>query len=64
MQCYRLVFRFYSMGSYMYTVGLDVDTRAYSQQLHDHRSSYGIKILAGWLLIWFYLRLALHYFSS
>jgi len=26
MLCYPLVFRFYSMGSYMYTVGSDVDT--------------------------------------
>lgn len=26
MRCYLLVFRFYSLGSYMYTVGLDVDT--------------------------------------
>lgn len=35
MQCFQLVFRFYSMGPYMYTVGLDVDTSLFYGSNND-----------------------------
>ena len=57
MLCYLLVFRFYSVGSYMYTVGLDVDTRLFYCCYYDIAVPTVLKFLVVSDIIWSYLKL-------
>ena len=56
MLCYLLVFRFYCMGSYMYTVGLDVDTSIFYSSYNDIAVPTVLKYLVVSHFIWFLLK--------
>lgn len=57
MLCYPLVFRFYSVGSYMYTVGLDVDTSLFHCCYYDIAVPTVLKFSVVSYSFWSYLRL-------
>ncbi len=57
MRCYPLVFRFYCVGSYMYTVGLDVDTSLFYSSHYDIAVPTELKSLVVSYFIWFLFKI-------